>query len=621
MLSKRSFFNAGLFRKNLARFWPLWGGLSLLGGVMPLYLLLNLLSPYHDLPELEQVTRAFYEIVELFLPAGCLLYALLAAMAVWSYLFQARSVGLMHALPMDRTGLFLTNAASGMAILLLPFVVVGALTCAVLLGFGILPWTAAAQTVGAVLGLLLFYFSAATLCAVVTGHLLALPVFYFLGNFLAVLLGQAVSSFASDFLFGYVGGGIRWLSALSPTVFFYDHISTEGTYNEAADQWSYHLEGLWSVGVYALVGAALLVLSWALYRRRKSESAGDVVAFRFLRPIFRYGVALACALTLGQLLYTLVWRIPFEGAMENENMAMMWVCMTAAGILGYYAASMLLQKSLRVFRNSWRGPLVTAALLVLLCAGVSFDVFGVESRVPAADQVESLTIAADGRELTLYPADGEMLQAAIDIHRMAAGSGDYVRETRSNGVYSGLVYLDVRYRLKDGGTLTRSYLLPITRERWDGGGQTYDAALNRLFNGPEAAREQITDPMGGTLVYMWYYSYYDDGYGDGEQTETFPTHDVYQALEQDAAEGNIHLLDPFGEEDWSGYLELSFQIPRPEQSYVNYVTLDLSSSMVHTIAALNEAGWLSEEDLAQLQKGGSATAAVSAVPTAVGTAG
>ena len=31
MLSKRSSFNATLFRKNLTRFWPLWGGASLLG--------------------------------------------------------------------------------------------------------------------------------------------------------------------------------------------------------------------------------------------------------------------------------------------------------------------------------------------------------------------------------------------------------------------------------------------------------------------------------------------------------------------------------------------------------------------------------------------------------------
>ena len=31
MRSKTSYFNPTLFKKNLSRFWPLWGGASLLG--------------------------------------------------------------------------------------------------------------------------------------------------------------------------------------------------------------------------------------------------------------------------------------------------------------------------------------------------------------------------------------------------------------------------------------------------------------------------------------------------------------------------------------------------------------------------------------------------------------
>ena len=44
MPSKKSFFNQTLFRKNLSRFWPLWGGASLMGSLLPLYMLLALLS-------------------------------------------------------------------------------------------------------------------------------------------------------------------------------------------------------------------------------------------------------------------------------------------------------------------------------------------------------------------------------------------------------------------------------------------------------------------------------------------------------------------------------------------------------------------------------------------------
>ena len=77
------------------------------------------------------------------------------------------------------------------------------------------------------------------------------------------------------------------------------------------------------------------------------ECAGDVVAFRWLRPVFRYGVALASALTLGQLLYEILWRMPFQTG-AYAQMLPMGVCMVIAAILGYYIASMLLKKSLRV---------------------------------------------------------------------------------------------------------------------------------------------------------------------------------------------------------------------------------------------------------------------------------
>ena len=45
MQSKTSFskyFNATLFRRNLTRFWPLWGGASFLGSLFPLAMLLQL---------------------------------------------------------------------------------------------------------------------------------------------------------------------------------------------------------------------------------------------------------------------------------------------------------------------------------------------------------------------------------------------------------------------------------------------------------------------------------------------------------------------------------------------------------------------------------------------------
>lgn len=42
MQLKTSYFNGTLFRKNLMRFWPLWGGASLAGALAPLAMLMEM---------------------------------------------------------------------------------------------------------------------------------------------------------------------------------------------------------------------------------------------------------------------------------------------------------------------------------------------------------------------------------------------------------------------------------------------------------------------------------------------------------------------------------------------------------------------------------------------------
>ena len=55
---------------------------------------------------------------------AALVFGILSAMAVFSYLYNSRSVGLFHALPVRREGLFLTNYLSGLSFMLLPSLVV-----------------------------------------------------------------------------------------------------------------------------------------------------------------------------------------------------------------------------------------------------------------------------------------------------------------------------------------------------------------------------------------------------------------------------------------------------------------------------------------------------------------
>ena len=168
MLSKTLCFNRTLFRKNLTRFWPLWAVPSFVGALLPLAMLTQLLSygaegffGRSDNYALE-FTGMYYDVVAYALPIISLCYAVLVALAVWSYLFNNRSTGLMHTLPIRREGLFLTNFLSGMTMMLMPYVVTGALCILISLCFGFFEPVGPLVTILAVLGDSLFYFCTAT---------------------------------------------------------------------------------------------------------------------------------------------------------------------------------------------------------------------------------------------------------------------------------------------------------------------------------------------------------------------------------------------------------------------------------------------------------------------------
>ena len=137
---------------------------------------------------------------------------------------------------------------------------------------------------------------------------------YFLLHFLAVMLDWLVCTFSQGFIFGLSGGYTGVVEWLSPTVYLENQLRVSGTYEEVFQRGeltgtgyytdvltAVELQNLWLIGVYALAGAALLAVAWLLYRRRRSESAGDVVAVGWMKPVFRYGVTgLAALLEIGR---------------------------------------------------------------------------------------------------------------------------------------------------------------------------------------------------------------------------------------------------------------------------------------------------------------------------------
>ena len=611
MRSKTSCFNKTLFLKNLTRFWPLWGGASFIGALFSLALLSQLLRYGKDSIASEplEMTLGYYGILSGLVPIICLLYGLLCALAVWGYLYSARSVNLMHILPIRREGLFVTNFLSGYVMLLLPFAVTGGLCIVISAVFGLFEPVGVLVTVLGVLGESFFYFSSATLAAFITGNIFAMPALYLLLHFLEAILDLLLSNFARGFIFGLSTNYTGFLEFLSPTVYLMRNVDADAQYQKTIIDYtgaytrelvSVRLENAWLIAVYALAGAALLALAYALYRRRRSERAGEVVAVGWMRPFFRYGVAGLAALLGGQLIYGLFWDDAYFKAVPLA------VCMLVAGAIGYYGASMLLAKTLRVFHRSWRGLALVAAGVAVLCGCLRLDLFRAADRVPEISQIEKMEFYADSNTYIFYPGrEDELLERVRRLHAAIAADRKYVLDfdgekftTLEDETPSWTwEYVSFTYTTHGGQTVHRNYSVPMTRERLGQSG-AYDSLLDGLVNSQEMRLKRIHasgdgyEPCGGRI--------YLSGRNESSELSDREAAAILEAVTRDAQAGRWGHVEWLSTEAWNSgtyALQLSLEFSGETDDTWDWIDIAVRPEMTATTACLLELGLVTNEDL------------------------
>ena len=455
MKSGTSCFNSTLFKKNLTRYWPVWA----LYAIVWLYAMpvrcITIVSrnqAWMGETPVKQVQAFANDIPDLLEGFGVFMafaFGVLAAMAMFSYLYNNRSAGMVHSLPVSREGLFLTNYLSGLVSLLGVHGLVWLLTLgAESLCSGYMDLYTVSIWFAAQSGMCIFFYSFAVFCAMFTGHLLALPAFYGILNFLAVFLMTLFDVLFEPFLYGYAGmtgtaEEVVWW--LTPAVRLGESVrwSNPGT--------GYRLNGVAELVIYTVVGLALAALALLVYRKRHIESAGDVVSVAVMRPIFKYGVALCSGLFFGYWLYAL---FGFEAPFGLMGSLLLWT------FIGYFAAEMLLKKSFRVWK-AWRGCAVLLALVAVGLASLQGDAFGFVTRVPAANKVESIKVDGmgsypydGGRSFEFETKDAALIEKTVALHEAIVDDHRNPESTIGNSEY---IRLNVTYKLSNGTTMRRQY--------------------------------------------------------------------------------------------------------------------------------------------------------------------
>ena len=648
MRSKTSWFNRTLFVKNLTRFWPVWALYAVLWAfVMPV----NLLSSVRY-GGLNTAVR-FAERDVLYMGQATvlttLLFGVLAAMCVFSYLYNSRSVGMYHALPLRREGLFLTSYLSGLSFLAGPAVLVFLLTLAAEAAAGHANAGALSMWLTVHLLCILFFYSFAVFCAMFTGNILALPAFYGILSGLAAAIYAILDGLLGQFLYGYdrVDWALRLMLWLTPSAHLYSGLQVwedvvRPYENEAQalldGSTRYVFQGLHIALAYALVGVALTLCALCLYRRRRLESAGDVVSVGWVRPVFKYGVGACSALVGGVVLYSLFGQSGSAGS-PLELLAWMLPC----GAMGYFVAEMLLQKSFRVL-GRWKGCVALLAGVALGVGCIWLDPFGFTQWTPDPDKVvyvkthvnsypgdganSALELTAPGDIALFVQAHGGMIGEEETWRRglWYDWSGELTMETLPDGRsyrYSDWdsLYLNIEYGLAGGGSVSRRYNVLARQEDLADPG-SYAAILEGLLNRPEHRMEMYGFPTSETARLV-------AGDLDVFNRETWELEGVtvpaaglerlYAAIRSDLAAGRLgvrYLIEDQARMENCYYndLTLGFYDPKNGDAYAmaeekygtraalsekdltnESVTITLQASATDTLAVLEELGVIDEE--------------------------
>ena len=509
MTLRTSCSKTAMLRKTISRFWPLWlGYLLVLLLTLPMGLYNNL--QYDMNIKITNVQSYIYDVTEAS-AVYAFLMAPISAMCVFSHLYNDRHTGAYASLPVKRENMFLSCTLAG----LIPQLLAGLITTAVTFGvesfYGATDATSTLTFIGVFCLHTITFYGFAVLCAQLTGAILVVPAVYGVLQFTALAVQAVAQSLLELFLYGYTYSSLD-AGFLSPLV----HIMNSTRYSVAEEitladgstqvaAWGF--EGWGVCAIYAVSGLAFLVLSFFLYRRRRMESAGDFVAVRPLKPVFKWALGGGCGLVLSYILIELFHSSRTDTILGMNNAAASLLFLLTGGFIGFFGAEMLMKKTFRVFdKKAFKGFALFAAVTALLLGCLVFDFFGYETRMPKLENVQSVSLYATGDIIAL--SDTENLEKVLHLHQgtlaVKQENAAAQKENWQNQNYS-THYFTITYGLKNGRVINRRYHLCDTGRMLGVLGEVED-----VMNSREAITSRIPDTATLTADSLYHGRIYYD---------------------------------------------------------------------------------------------------------------
>ena len=467
-----------LIINNVKKTWPIWAAeLFFLSWLIPVSLTFDMIygRKYLNLD-------APFEIAKILVIPVCVLMA----MKLFGYLMKEKSTTFYHSLPYTRTKLFVVNAVSGFLLIMIPLFLVGVASAII----------AAAKGYNVVVFMIewflilccecIYLYSFTILIAIifgtkVSGYAMTGILFFYaevITSIYSSLFSNLHTSVINNFIFPR--GFFQFLSPVSMATSIY--ISTDYWIN---NERGYSFTNLaLTITEDLVVGALMIVAAFLLYKYRKSERSGEIIAFNSFRLVFKWGFAFSFGAFLTFFLGDAV-----TGSIEMQST--LYIVQTLLYIffvvLSYVIAEMIICKKFNVFYKLRFEILIPVAVSILIALMLLFDVFGISRYVPDKDDIESVNVNVNlGINETYTSKFGsfffinlnsgklseyEKIDAFLEMHKniiaddpdtftyKRTGYNKYFISDKATEDYENMVHL--WYSLKDGSNITRQYYVPI----------------------------------------------------------------------------------------------------------------------------------------------------------------
>jgi len=453
-------FNRGLWIQNLRNFG--WIGIIHLVAlllVLPLHALMlysNRLT--EDMIQWENIFQISWELQLV------IIFTIPTLLSVFSFRYMQDKLtsDFIHSLPIRRESLFHQQLLFGICMLAIPVLIVSLVFWIVHYSLGLERFFAAGE-IGSWVGYTLLFELFVFLVGVFVGTQTGMSTLQAILLYILLILPTGFSILILENLDYFVFG-------FSADYYIHRYVTENLIPFIHATELDYRAFQTIEIIIYIVLTIVFYLLAWRAYVRRDVEVASQAVAFKVMRPIFKYSVAV-CATLIGGFVY---------GQFQNS---FTWTVFgyLIGSFIGYHVAEMILEKTWRVF-HKWRGYITYLAIMVVVGTIIKFDITGFENRKPHLEDIKSVYFGEflidDQEEISPDRPYGSVEKGVIYeskstvkklylFHQQIISDKEKLEKRLAD-----TRQVVFRYELKNGKRLVRQYRIPE---------EMYQQFFNELF--------------------------------------------------------------------------------------------------------------------------------------------